>query len=127
MTTTHGLSRLQKALLRAASKGWVTPAEAVECAAEEAREFGFFPRRWAASASRALRRLCNRGLLTFESRRYRGSTHTYRRTDWDGEIPFIPEAHAASADAAQAYRMDRAMANVDVNRLKEFMAMEAGA
>lgn len=89
----RGLSLLQKRIMAVAAKGWITPHEACSCV-----EIGEYSDNWeaisAATASRALRRLVQRGLLNRVPSEYRGQSDVYRLTNWQGTIPWIHSQHS---------------------------------
>ncbi len=96
----RGLSLLQKRIMAVAAKGWITPDEARECAykgdsyswdCEEPLKM--LEARVAASASRALRRLVQRKLLTYEPARFINQSPAYRLVGYTEPLPWIESSH----------------------------------
>lgn len=94
----RGLSLLQKRIMAVAAKGWITPAEATTCAYQDyiwnfEEPLEKLTARVAASASRALRRLVQRKLLTHEPARFLSQSPAYRLMGWIGPIPWLTSSH----------------------------------
>lgn len=93
----RGLSLLQKRIMAIAAQGYVTPWDAVECALRTLDYSDTWGNISSASASRALRRLVQRGLLVPERRKFKHQSPVYRRVGWAGEIPYIASSHTVGA------------------------------
>src|SRR5207249_7725521 len=94
----RGLSSVQQAIMtHAKAYGFITPYEAVDIAGNVANINVVDCDNWnncaTAIASRSLRRLVARGLLTFERRRYKDRSNIYRVTGWHGALPNVMSKH----------------------------------
>jgi hypothetical protein len=112
----RGLSEVQQEIMEAARlRGYITPAEAVDAAwLHDAKACDV-----RSTASRALRRLCARGLLRFERAQFQAMANLYVVVGWYGPTPpFIWSAQANNAD--RCHYID-----VDVIKLQNALALWA--
>src|SRR5438132_381360 len=95
----RGLSATQRSIMEFAKDcGFITPYEAYELAYvgdiggdagnEGLGDYDQMRKCAHAVASRCLRRLVARKLLTFERRRFKGQSNVYRVQGWHGALPF---------------------------------------
>jgi hypothetical protein len=98
----RGLSQLQKDILAEASKGYITPTEATECAWKFDDEAGYETKkaRASATASRALRSLEKRNLLVYVRHYWVGYANLYMLKGWEGPLPRILSRHVMNFEAA---------------------------
>lgn len=121
----RGLSPVQHAIMKQARMcGYVTPAQAVEESwanpMSVRRDCSFRTQSaWVAStASRTLRRLCQRGLLWYERAGFVGQSNVYRVVGWHGAVPWIDSTQHHIQDLRWSTRLP------SVDTLRAMAAME---
>src|SRR6266478_2762101 len=116
----RGLSPVQNAIMNQARlRGYITPAKAFEASWTDKT---FCSRnampKVAATASRALKRLCRRVSLWYDPRRYVGQNSVYRVTGWVGCLPWIETQQRMNSDLMAEAELSQMLAKMPASSMK---------